>query len=56
MTSSQEPGQPVQRGRQVVPVRIRDGLPGVQRHAHPEGAELAPVLGQERALAGESSP
>ena len=56
MASCQQPREPVQRGRQVVPPRIRRGFSRMQRHPHPQRAEIAPVLGQERALAGDGGP
>ena len=52
----QEPREPIERGRKVVAACIRGGLPRMQRHPHPQWAELAPVLGQERALAGQGGP
>ena len=53
MAGRQQPREPVERGGEVVTARIRGGLPGMQRHPHPQRTELAPGLGQQRALAGD---
>ena len=57
MTRRHQPREPVQRGRQVVPARIRRGVSRVQGHAHSQrSGRIAPVLGQQRALAGDGGP
>ena len=46
----EESGEAIERSGEVVAAGIRFGLAGVQRHPHAQGAEFAPVLGQERTL------
>ena len=52
----EETRQPVEGGGEIVPV-VRFGHAGMQRHAHPQRSRrIAPVLGQQRALAGRRRP
>ena len=50
MTGSEQPREPVEGSRQVVAALVRIRLPRMQGHAHPQRAELTPVLGKQRPL------
>ena len=50
MTGCEQPRQPVEGSGQVVAALVRFRLPRMQGHAHPERAELTPVLGKQRPL------
>ena len=53
MAGGQQPGEAVERGREVIAALVRLGLPRVQRHPHPQAAYLREVVGKQGALTVE---